>query len=287
MRRKLIVGKTWRRAKRLLAWQGSRRRAQTRMSPTSLSEKTETWCSFIADSLAQNKPVVSIRHHNKELKRDPKTTRQTAATSKERLSSSAAASHFPHASDCAATVTTTLAIVICPVTNPDNNFASCLFVVERSFTIAWRKELRCFVSRAVAEGQATLLGKQRWTSPELWMQLLLQNDQCALAAPPGNDQEFPFFVCRSKRSGLLCTKENNKGVAALLARVEGRSSTEGRQLMLSFIAWIRGSLLQNACGRCQSRSSLVMILPRSFDFIFCSQEHDEQVCQVSWRYSKR
>ena len=39
---------------RLLAWQGSRwRRAQTRMSPTSLSEKTETWCSLIADSLAQ------------------------------------------------------------------------------------------------------------------------------------------------------------------------------------------------------------------------------------------
>ena len=38
-------------------------------------------CSLIADSLAQNKPVVSSRHHNKELKRDPKTTRQTAATS--------------------------------------------------------------------------------------------------------------------------------------------------------------------------------------------------------------
>ena len=37
---------------------------------------------LIADSLAQNKPVVSSRHHNKELKRDPKTTRQqTAATS--------------------------------------------------------------------------------------------------------------------------------------------------------------------------------------------------------------
>ena len=78
MWRKLSVGRTWKRAKRLLAWQGSRwGRAQTRMSPTSLSEKTETWCSLIADSLAQNKPVVSIRHHNKELKRDPKTTRQT------------------------------------------------------------------------------------------------------------------------------------------------------------------------------------------------------------------
>ena len=32
----------------------------------------------------------------------------------------------PYASDCAATVTTTLATVICPVTNPENNFASCL-----------------------------------------------------------------------------------------------------------------------------------------------------------------
>ena len=82
MWRKLSVGRTWKRAKRLLAWQGSRwRRAQTRMSPTSLSEKTETWCSLIADSLAQNKPVVSIRYHNKEPKRDPKTTKQTAATS--------------------------------------------------------------------------------------------------------------------------------------------------------------------------------------------------------------
>ena len=69
MWRKLSVGRTWKRAKRLLAWQGSRwRRAQTRMSPTSLSEKTKTWCSLIADSLAQNKPVVSIRHHNQGFK---------------------------------------------------------------------------------------------------------------------------------------------------------------------------------------------------------------------------
>ena len=130
MWRKLSVGRTWKTAKRLLAWQGFRwRRAPTRMSRTSQSEKTETWCSLIADTLAQNKPVVSSRHHHKVLKRDRKTTRQTARQlqlRKERLSSSAAASHFPHASDCAATVTTTLATVICPVTNPDNNFASCL-----------------------------------------------------------------------------------------------------------------------------------------------------------------
>ena len=59
----------------------SMRRALTRMSRTPQSKKTETWCSLIADTLAQNKPVVSSRHHNKELKRDPKTTRQTAATS--------------------------------------------------------------------------------------------------------------------------------------------------------------------------------------------------------------
>ena len=72
------------------------------------------------------------------------------------------------------------------------------------------------------------------------MQLLLQNDQCALAAPPGNDQEFLFCVCRSKRSGLLCTNENDEGVAALLTRVEGRSSTEERQLMLSFFALSEG-----------------------------------------------
>ena len=56
------------------------------MSPTSLSEKTGLMFfdrrSLIADSLAQNKQtVVSSRHHNKEQKRDPNTTRQTAATS--------------------------------------------------------------------------------------------------------------------------------------------------------------------------------------------------------------
>ena len=40
MWRKLSVGRTWKRAKRLLAWQGSRwRRAPTRMSRTSQSEK--------------------------------------------------------------------------------------------------------------------------------------------------------------------------------------------------------------------------------------------------------
>ena len=56
------------------------------------------------------------------------------------------------------------------------------------------------------------------SGPELRMQLLLQHDQCALAAPPGNDQEF-LFLCRSKRSGLLRTKENDEGVAALLTPV--------------------------------------------------------------------
>ena len=94
MWRKLSVGRTWKRAKRLLAWQGSRwRRAQTRMSPTSLSEQTETWCSLIADSLAQNKPVVSIRHHNKETKERSKDN-QTDSCNFGRKDSSAAASHL-------------------------------------------------------------------------------------------------------------------------------------------------------------------------------------------------
>ena len=69
---------------------------------------------------------------------------------------------------------------------------------------------------------------------------------------PGMTRCFFFLcVCRSKRSGLLRTKENDEGVAAVLTRVEGRSSTEGRQLILSFIVWIRGPLLQSACSRCQ------------------------------------
>ena len=43
-------------------------------------------------------------------------------------------------------------------------------------------------------------------------------------------REWPavLFLCRPKRSGLLSTKETDVGVAALLTRVEGRSSTEGR-----------------------------------------------------------
>ena len=72
---------------------------------------------------------------------------------------------------------------------------------------------------------------------------------------PGMTTSFCFVPL--ERSVLLRTKKNAEGVAALLTRVEGRSSTEfeGRQLMLSFIAWIRGPLLQSACGRCQYRSS--------------------------------
>ena len=106
-------------------------KASANSDVSDIAERKDQDLMFFADSLAQNKPVVSIRHHNKELMRDPKTTRQTAATSegKTKLECSRYinTSHFPHASDCAATVTTTLATVICPVTNPENNFASCLF----------------------------------------------------------------------------------------------------------------------------------------------------------------
>ena len=81
---------------------------------------------MITDSLPKTNqwsPVGIIRRNQREIQRQPDSQLQLR---KERLSSSAAAGRFPHASDCAATVTTTLATVICPVTNPDNNFASCL-----------------------------------------------------------------------------------------------------------------------------------------------------------------
>ena len=42
--------------------------------------------------------------------------------------------------------------------------------------------------------------KQLWRSPELRMQLLLQNNQWALAAPPGNDQEFLFLPLKKEGS---------------------------------------------------------------------------------------
>ena len=62
-----------------------------------------------------------------------------------------------------------------------------------------------------------------------------------------------FFFVPLKKEWSATNEGNAEGVAALLTRVEGRSSTEfeGRQLMLSIITWIRGSLLQSACGRCQ------------------------------------
>ena len=84
------------------------------------------------------------------------------------------------------------------------------------------------------------------------MQLLLQNNQCAFVAQPGNDQLREFLFCVPLKKESSATSEGKRwGVAALLTGVEGGSSTEGQQLMLSFIAWIRGSLLQSACGRCQ------------------------------------
>ena len=75
----------------------------------------------------------------------------------------------------------------------------------------WRKELRRFVARVVAERQATapFWEKQRWRSPELRMQLLLQNDQCALAAPPGNDQEF-LFLCVPLKKEWSATYEGER-----------------------------------------------------------------------------
>ena len=80
------------------------------------------------------------------------------------------------------------------------------------------KELRCFVAsllELLRKARPPFWEKQRWRiqSPELRMQLLLQNDQCAFAAPPGDDQEFLFcaaqkgVVCyeRSKRWGCGCS----------------------------------------------------------------------------------
>ena len=50
-------------------------------------------------------------------------------------------------------------------------------------------------SRCGTSGHDTLLGK---AAVKERMQLLLQNDQCALAAPPGNDQDFLFFCAAQK-----------------------------------------------------------------------------------------
>ena len=100
---------------------------------------------------------------------------------------------------------------------------------------SWRKELRNFVAQAVAEDQATFLGKAAMKEP--WTQNAGLTKKRSMRFG-SSTREWPgvsfFFLCRSERSGLLHTKENDVGMAALLTRVEGRPSTEG-QLMLSFI----------------------------------------------------
>ena len=107
-----------------------------------------------------------------------------------------------------------------------------------------------YSSRCGTPGHGTLLGKAAVKKPWTPNAALTTKRSMRFGS---STWEWPgvFFLCRSKRSGLLRTKENDEGVAALLARVEGRSLTEGRQLMLSFFGWIRGLLLQSACGRCQ------------------------------------
>ena len=101
------------------------------------SPRRNSWCDayvfLLADSSAQTgKQVVSSRHHNKELERVPKTTRQTAWTLqgiRKTEHECSRKSFSVSVNDCAATVTTALTTAICPVTNPDNNFASCLFMI--------------------------------------------------------------------------------------------------------------------------------------------------------------
>ena len=63
------------------------------------------------------------------------------------------------------------------------------------------------------------------------------------------------FCHGAAQKGVVCYKRRKSLRVWLLCWVnrECRWSTEFevRQLMFSFIAWIRGSLLQSACGRCQ------------------------------------
>ena len=134
---------------------------------------------------------------------------------------------------------------------------SAKFVVERSFAIVAEgsSSLRCS-SRYGTPGHGNLLGKAAVKEPWTPNAALTTKRSMRFGS---STREWPgvSFFCAAQKgvARLLRTKENDVGVAALLTRVEGRSSTEGRQFMQSFFAWIRGSLLQGACGRCQQRSS--------------------------------
>ena len=52
--------------------------------------------------------------------------------------------------------------------------------------------------------------KQRWRSPELQMHLLLQNNQCAFPAPPGNDHEF-LFLCAAQKDSFATSEGKRWG----------------------------------------------------------------------------
>ena len=100
----------------------------------------------------------------------------------------------------------------------------CIDVADSDQFVAELAELRSRGGRSFAASLLELWRKARppfgkssgeLGSPELRMHLLVQNNHCALTAPPGMTRSF-FFVCRSKTSRLLRAKENDEGVAALL-----------------------------------------------------------------------
>ena len=105
-------------------------------------------------------------------------------------------------------------------------------------------ETSSFVAQAVAEGQATLLGEAAVNEPLTPNAALTTKRSMRFGSSTRESPGVSF--CVSLKKEWSATNDNDQGVAALLARVEGRSSTEGRRLMLPFIALIRGSLLRSA-----------------------------------------
>ena len=125
------------------------------------------------------------------------------------------------------------------------------FVAERSFAIAVEgtlllsgRVLRLACGRMAR--QATLFGKAAVKKVNHSSSSILnaakttkQSMLCAWQLHPGNDHQEFFRAAPDQWSAKY--KGNDEAVAALLERVEGRSSTDGRCLMPSFIG---------ATGRC-------------------------------------
>ena len=147
MWRKLSVGRTWKGRSAVASLARLSMKTGTNSDVSDIAERKDRDLMFFDRRfIGPNKPVVSIRHHNKELKRDPKTTRQTAATSEGKTELECSRWSYSPCKWLCSHRDNQLSNRDLPVTNPDNNFASCLLFLIAQIDQGVRKETKTFAS---------------------------------------------------------------------------------------------------------------------------------------------